>query len=117
MRQLLSSAALLIAQTKTANALRPSQVSASDTHASNLRKGISDTFTSDKWLAPLSISANGSLNIYGGSAGTSVNIPRGVVTDGVDAILKVADRLKQKVTTSPQHFDTSQLTQPGMMSQ
>ena len=116
-RQLLSSAALLIAQTKTANALRPSQVSASDTHASNLRKGISDTFTSDKWLAPLSISANGSLNIYGGSAGTSVNIPRGVVTDGVDAILKVADRLKQKVTTSPQHFDTSQLTQPGMMSQ
>ena len=116
-RQLLSSAQLLIAQTKTANELRSSQVSASETHASNLRKGISDTFTSDKWLAPLSISANGSLNIYGGSAGTSVNIPRGVVTDGVDAILKVADRLKQKVTASPRHFDTSQLTQPGMMSQ
>ena len=98
-------------------ALRRSQVSASETHASNLRKGISDTFTSDKWLAPISISANGSLNVYGGSAGTSVNIPRGVVTDGVGAILKVADRIKSKVTAAPQHFDTSQLTQPGMMSQ
>ena len=116
-KQLLSSAALLIEQAKTARELRPSQVSASETHAGNLRKGVSDTFVSDKWLAPLSISANGSLNIYGGSAGTSVNIPRGVVTDGVDAVLKVADRIKNKVTAAPRHFDTSQLTQPGMMSQ
>ncbi|QRV61957.1 DNA pilot protein [Microvirus sp.] len=116
-QQLLNSAALLLSQAKTANALRPSQVSASETHASNLKKGISDTFQSDKWLAPVSISANGSLNVYGGSAGTSVNVPRGVVTDGVDAILKVADRIKKKVTAPPQHFDTSQLTQPGMMSQ
>ena len=116
-KQLLSSAALLIEQATTARQLRPSQVSASETHAGNLRKGVSDTFTSDKWLAPLSISANGSLNVYGGSAGTSINIPRGVVTDGVDAVLKVADRIKKKVTAPPQHFDTSQLTQPGMMSQ
>ena len=116
-KQLLSSAALLIEQAKTARELRPSQVSASETHAGNLRKGVSDTFVSDKWLAPLSISANGSLNIYGGSAGTSINIPRGVVTDGVDAVLKVADRIKNKVTAAPRHFDTSQLTQPGMMSQ
>ena len=116
-RQLLASASLLIEQGKTTDALRSSQVSASETHASNLKKGVSDTFESDKWLAPLSISANGSLNIYGGSAGTSVNIPRGVVTDGVDAVLKVADRLKNKVTAAPRHFDTSQLTQPGMMSQ
>lgn len=116
-RQLLSSAELLIAQTKTANALRPSQVSASETHAANLKKGVSDTFESDKWLAPLSISANGSLNIYGGSAGTSVNVPRGVITDGVDAILKVADHLKKQATAAPQHFDVSQLEQPGMMSQ
>lgn len=116
-RQLLSSATLLISQSKTNDALRSSQVSASETHASNLRKGISDTFTSDKWLAPVSISANGSLNIYGGSAGTSVNVPRGVVTDGVDAILKVADHLKNKATAAPKHFDVSQLQQPGMMSQ
>lgn len=116
-RQLLNSAALLIEQAKTARGLRPSQVSASETHASNMKKGISDTFESDKWLSPISISANGSLNVYGGSAGTSVNIPRGVVTDGVDAILKVADRIKNKVTAAPQHFDTSQLTKPGMMSQ
>lgn len=116
-RQLLNSAALLIEQAKTTRALRPSQVSASETHASNLKKGISDTFTSDKWLAPVSISANGSLNVYGGSAGTTVNVPRGVVTDGVDAILKVVDRIKKKVTAAPQHFDVSQLEQPGMMSQ
>lgn len=116
-KQLLSSAALLIAQTKTANALRSSQVSASETHSSNLKKGVSDTFVSDKWLAPVSISANGSLNVYGGSAGTSVNVPRGVVTDGVGAILKVADQLKNKVTTAPKHFDVQQLEQPGMMSQ
>lgn len=116
-KQLLASAELLLSQKKTSDALRSSQVSASETHAGNLRKGVSDTFESDKWLAPLSISANGSLNIYGGSAGTSVNIPRGVVTDGVDAVLKVADRLKNKVTASPKHFDTSQLLQPGMMSQ
>lgn len=116
-RQLLSSAQLLMEQATTAHDLRPSQVSASETHASNLRKGISDTFTSDKWLAPISISANGSLNVYGGSAGTSVNVPRGVVTDGVDAILKVADRIKSKVTAAPKHFDVSQLEQPGMMSQ
>lgn len=116
-RQLLSSAELLIAQTKTANALRPSQVSASETHASNMKKGISDTFESDKWLAPLSISANGSLNIYGGSAGTSVNVPRGTITDGVDAILKVADHLKKQATAAPKHFDVQQLEQPGMMSQ
>lgn len=116
-RQLLSSAELLISQTKTNDALRPSQVSASQSHASNMKKGISDTFTSDKWLAPVSISANGSLNVYGGSAGTSVNVPRGVVTDGVGAILKVADRLKNKVTAAPKHFDVSQLEQPGMMSQ
>lgn len=116
-QQLLNSAALLLAQTKTADALRPSQVSASETHASNLRKGVSDTFTSDKWLAPVSISANGSLNVYGGSAGTSVNVPRGVVTDGVGAILKVADRLKNKVMSAPKHVDVSQFEQPGMMSQ
>lgn len=116
-RQLLSSAALLIEQAATARDLRPSQVSASVSHASNLKQGISDTFTSDKWLAPVSISANGSLNVYGGSAGTSVNVPRGVVTDGVGAILKVADRLKSKVTAAPKHFDVSQLEQPGMMSQ
>lgn len=116
-RQLLASASLLISQAKTNDALRPSQVSASETHASNLRKGISDTFNSDKWLAPVSISANGSLNVYGGSAGTSVNVPRGVVTDGVGAILKVADRLKNKVMAAPKHFDVSQLQQPGMMSQ
>lgn len=116
-KQLMASASLLIEQSKTASGLRPSQVSASETHASNLRKGISDTFTSDKWLAPVSISANGSLNIYGGSAGTSVNVPRGVVTDGVDAILKVADHLKKKATAAPEHFDVSQLQQPGMMSQ
>lgn len=116
-RQLLASAELLISQSKTNDALRPSQVSASETHASNLRKGISDTFNSDKWLAPVSISANGSLNVYGGSAGTSVNVPRGVVTDGVGAILQVADRLKNKVTAAPKHFDVSQLQQPGMMSQ
>lgn len=116
-KQLLSSAALLLAQTKTANDLRPSQVSASDTHAANLKKGVSDTFESDKWLAPVSISANGSLNVYGGSAGTSVNVPRGVVKDGVGAILKVADQLKNKVTAAPKHFDVQQLEQPGMMSQ
>ena len=116
-RQLLSSAQLLLEQATTAHDLRPSQVSASVTHASNLKKGVSDTFTSDKWLAPISISANGSLNVYGGSAGTSVNIPRGVVTDGVGAILKVADRIRSKVTSSPRRFDTSQLMQPGMMSQ
>ena len=116
-KQLLSSAALLIEQATTARDLRPSQVSASVTHAANLRKGVSDTFTSDKWLAPVSISANGSLNVYGGSAGTSVNVPRGVVTDGVDAVLKVADRIKKKVTAAPKHFDVSQLEQPGMMSQ
>lgn len=115
--QLLASAELLISQAKTNDALRPSQVSASQTHASNLNKGISDTFTSDKWLAPVSISANGSLNVYGGSAGTSVNVPRGVVTDGVGAILKVADRLKNKAMAAPKHFDVSQLQQPGMMSQ
>lgn len=116
-KQLMASASLLIEQSKTAVGLRPSQVSASETHSSNLRKGISDTFTSDKWLAPVSVSANGSLNIYGGSAGTSVNVPRGVVTDGVDAILKVADHLKNKATAAPKHFDVSQLEQPGMMSQ
>lgn len=116
-KQLLSSAALLIEQATTARDLRPSQVSASETHASNMKKGISDTFTSDKWLAPISISANGSMNIYGGSVGTSVNVPRGVVTDGVDAVLKVADRIKSKVTAPPKHFDVSQLEQPGMMSQ
>lgn len=116
-KQLLASAELLISQAKTNDAMRPSQVSASQTHASNLKKGVSDTFESDKWLAPVSISANGSLNVYGGSAGTSVNVPRGVVTDGVGAILKVADRLKTKVTSAPTHFDVSQLQQPGMMSQ
>lgn len=116
-RQLLNSAQLLLEQATTAHDLRPSQVSASETHAANLKKGVSDTFNSDKWLAPISISANGSLNVYGGSAGTSVNVPRGVVTDGVDAILKVADRIKSKVTTAPKHFDVSQLEQPGMMSQ
>lgn len=116
-KQLLASAELLISQTKTNDAMRPSQVSASQTHASNLKKGVSDTFESDKWLAPVSISANGSLNVYGGSAGTSVHVPRGVVTDGVGAILKVADRLKTKVTYAPKHFDVSQLEQPGMMSQ
>lgn len=116
-KQLMASAALLISQAKTNDDLRPSQVSASQTHASNLKKGISDTFISDKWLAPISISANGSLNVYGGSAGTSVNVPRGVVTDGVDAVLKVADRLKNKVTAAPKHVDMSQLEQPGMMSQ
>ncbi len=116
-RQLLASAALLIEQGITTHDLRPSQISASDTHAANLKKGISDTFTSEKWLAPVSISANGSLNVYGGSAGTSVHVPRGVVTDGVGAILKVAERIKKSVTTAPKHFDTSQLMQPGMMSQ
>lgn len=116
-KQLLNSAQLLLEQATTAHDLRPSQVSASEKHASNLKRGVSDTFESDKWLSPISISANGSLNVYGGSAGTSVNIPRGVVTDGVDAILKVADRIKKKVTAPPQHFDTSQLMQPGMMSQ
>ena len=116
-KQLMASAALLISQAKTNDDLRPSQVSASQTHASNLKKGISDTFISDKWLAPISISANGSLNVYGGSAGTSVNVPRGVVTDGVDAVLKVADRIKNKVTAAPKHVDMSQFEQPGMMSQ
>lgn len=116
-KQLMASASLLIQQSKTAAALRPSQVSASETHAANMKKGVSDTFTSDKWLAPISISANGSLNVYGGSAGTSVNVPRGVVTDGVDAILKVADHLKKKVTSAPKHVDMSQFQQPGMMSQ
>lgn len=116
-KQLLNSAALLISQTKTNDALRPSQVSASETHAANMKKGISDTFTSDKWLAPVSISANGSLNVYGGSAGSSVNVPRGVVTDGVGAILKVADRLKNKVMAAPKHVDVSQFQEPGMMSQ
>lgn len=116
-KQLLNSAQLLLEQATTARDLRPSQVSASETHAGNLRKGVSDTFNSDKWLSTVSVSANGSLNVYGGSAGASINVPRGVVTDGVDAILKVADRLKKKVTAPPQHFDTSQLMQPGMMSQ
>ena len=116
-RQLLASAQLLIEQATTAHDLRPSQVSASEKHASNLKRGVSDTFESDKWLSPISISANGSLNVYGGSAGTSVNVPRGVVTDGVGAILKVADRIKKSVTAAPKHFDVSQLEQPGMMSQ
>lgn len=116
-KQLLNSAALLLSQAKTNDALRSSQVSASETHAANMKKGISDTFNSDKWLAPVSISANGSLNVYGGSAGTSVNVPRGVVTDGVGAILKVADQLKNKVTAAPKHVDVSQFEQPGMMSQ
>lgn len=116
-KQLLSSAQLLMEQATTAHDLRPSQVSQSVTHAANMKKGVSDTFTSDKWLAPISVSANGSLNVYGGSAGTSVNVPRGVVTDGVGAILKVADHLKQKVTAAPKRFDVSQLEQPGMMSQ
>lgn len=116
-KQLLSSAALLIEQATTARDLRPSQVSASEIHAGNLRKGVSDTFTSDKWLSSVSVSANGSLNVYGGSAGASINVPRGVVTDGVGAILKVADRLKKQVTAAPKHFDISQLEQPGMMSQ
>lgn len=116
-RQLLSSAQLLIEQATTAHDLRPSQVSQSVTHAANMKKGISDTFTSDKWLSSVSISANGSLNVYGGSAGASINVPRGVVTDGVGAILKVADRLKKQVTAAPKHFDVSQLEQPGMMSQ
>lgn len=116
-KQLLSSAALLIEQATTARDLRPSQVSASEKHASNLKRGVSDTFESDKWLSPVSISANGSLNVYGGSAGASINVPRGVVTDGVDAILKVADHLKKQASAAPKHFDVSQLEQPGMMSQ
>ena len=116
-KQLMASAQLLIEQATTARDLRPSQVSASETHAGNLKKGISDTFTSDKWLAPISVSANGSLNVYGGSAGTSVNVPQGVVKDGVDAILKVADHIKNQVTAAPKHVDMSQFQQPGMMSQ
>ena len=116
-KQLMASAGLLIQQAITARDLRPSQVSASETHAGNLKKGISDTFTSDKWLAPISVSANGSLNVYGGSAGTSVNVPQGVVKDGVGAILKVADHIKNQVTAAPKHVDMSQFQQPGMMSQ
>ena len=116
-KQLMASAGLLIQQAITARDLRPSQVSASETHAANLKKGVSDTFESDKWLAPVSVSANGSLNVYGGSAGTSVNVPRGVVKDGVDAVLKVADQLKNKVTAAPKRVDMEQFQEPGMMSQ
>ena len=50
-KQLMASAQLLIEQATTARDLRPSQVSASETHAGNLKKGISDTFTSSNTLS------------------------------------------------------------------
>ena len=45
------------------------------------------------------------------------HVPQGVVKDGVDAILKVADHIKNQVTAAPKHVDMSQFQQPGMMSQ
>ena len=118
-KQLLANAEYLISQKETVDALRPSTVDASEAnavsanfHAYNMEKGVSDTFTSDKWLSSVSVSANGSLNLYGGSAGASATVPRGVVTDGVDAILKLADGLRKRTSSSVNNSSSSLYSVP-----
>lgn len=125
-KQLLASAYMLTQQGKTAEELRPLQVDeqkavkrSAEKHASNMEEGVSDTFNSDKWLSTVSISANGSISVAGGSVGASVNVPRGVVTDGAQAILDMVNSLRgqMQVPSSGLGVKTSDIQRPGVMSQ
>lgn len=124
-KQLLASAYLLTQQGKTTEDMRDLQIreqrytnQAAHAHALNMQAGVSDTFNSDKWLSNVTISANGSLNVYGASGGASVSFSRGNVTDGASAILDMVETLNASVRRSNGFgVSSSELSQPGVMSQ
>lgn len=99
--QLLANAKFLLSQQETNDALRSSQVKEANANASsavfhkrNMMMGFSDTFESDKRLATVHVSADGSLNVYGSSFGASISVPRGMVMDGTQAILDLVQGLR-----------------------